>query len=152
MMSGAVAAQLAASAPAFKPAEAKPAPAAPVELPEEKPRNTIIRLPRYIVEGDRPPVLKSRDLLTPPAKVALGFKRYPGLHIGSLPFLSNAGWAREMIEEDLALERKREMSDLVSLLPTGPAQDKQVKEAVQQMVSQTKTWTDTGGSYQEQKR
>jgi hypothetical protein len=96
--------------------------------------------------------LKSRDLLTPPAKVALGFKRYPGLHIGSLPFLSNAGWAREMIEEDLALERKREMSDLVSLLPTGPAQDKQVKEAVQQMVSQTKTWTDTGGSYQEQKR
>ncbi len=82
----------------------------------ELPRNTIVRLPNYIVREERPPAFKEREILTPKGRLALAFKRYPGLHFGSLPFFSNAGVALAMLEEDHRLERKAEMAELASLL------------------------------------
>ncbi len=157
LMSDEISARLAAVAPKFQPPTPKPAPAAsesnPPE-PEDRPKNTIIRLPRYIVEGERPPTFKQRELLTPKAKLELAYKQHPGLRVGSLPFFSNDGIAREMIAEDEALERRRELAELTSLLaPSGDQEkDKQVREQVQQAMSQTKSWIDSGGPYQAQKR
>lgn len=157
LMSDEISARLASVAPKFQPPTPTPAPPAaqptPPE-PEDRPKNTIIRLPRYIVEGERPPTFKQRELLTPKAKLELAYKRHPGLRFGSLPFLSNDGIAREMIAEEEALERRRELAELTSLLaPTGDHEkDKQVREQVQETMSQTKSWIDTGGPYQAQKR
>jgi hypothetical protein len=72
-------------APPPKPAPKKPA--ADVETEDEagpdgaplspdQPKNKIIRLPRYIVEGDRPPVFRERDLYTKQALAAIAMRRY----------------------------------------------------------------------------
>ena len=125
-VSPAIAAHLAEKMPKFTPpapAEASPlltdAKAAPpgADLREtDRPRNTIISLPNYVVLEEKPPAFKERNLLTPTGRLALGFKRYPGLRFGSLPFFSNDGWALAMLEEDHRLERKAEMEDLVTLV------------------------------------
>lgn len=113
-------AKIGAGMPKFsppKPAEAAAPAAAPVAEAKEadKPRNTIIRLPRHVVQDRRDPVIKDREILTPKGKLELALKRYPGLRFGSLPFLSNNGIAMLLLEEDLRLERKTEMEDLVEL-------------------------------------
>src|SRR6266545_2937329 len=79
------AAHLAAAAPKFQPAPAKPAESTepPPDLREiDKPRNAIIRLPRYLVEEDKPTVLKERTVMTPQARLDLALKKHPGLRFG----------------------------------------------------------------------
>jgi hypothetical protein len=132
-----VAEKLAVSAPRYTPPPAAPAAAKSTEFTPElapdlretdKPRNGIIRLPDFVVLEDRPVKIKERDMLTPMAKVKLGYLRHPGLKFGNfLSFLgfNNDGIAAMLVEQELALERKREFYDLVSLLP--PAQAKQAK-------------------------
>lgn len=54
-----------------------PEPVAPPPEPEEdKPRNEIIRLPRYVVEGDRPPVFNERALYSKEQLEKLAAQRY----------------------------------------------------------------------------
>ena len=79
------------------------------------------------MQDEKPPVFKERHLLTPKGRLALGFKRYPGLRFGSLPFFSNDGWALAMLEEDHRLERQAEMADLVTLV-TAPADRAKAKD------------------------
>jgi hypothetical protein len=127
-----VAAQLSAVGPKFDPAVAAAA-AKPIEpgtdLREiDKPRNTIIRLPNFEVQEEKLVTLKPRELLTPPERLRAALKKHPGLHFGSLPFLSNNGIALAMQAEEERLERMKEMDDLLSLLPV--AQQKRVKPMV----------------------
>ena len=69
------------------PKQAPKKPAADVETEDEagpdgaplspdQPKNKIIRLPRYIVEGDRPPVFRERDIYTKQALAAIAMRRY----------------------------------------------------------------------------
>ena len=133
-MSPAIAAHLAAQLPKFappKPTEAATSPAAPADAPETaRPRNTIFRLPNYVVQEEKPPAFKERHLLTPTGRLALGLNRYPGLRFGSLPIFSNDGWALAMLEEDHRLERKAEMEDFVTLVSL-PADRAKAKAEVQ---------------------
>lgn len=101
--------------------------AAPTEV--DRPRNTIIRLPEYIVHEAKPPRFKEREILTPRGHLALALKRYPGVRFGSLPFLSNDGWALYFYEADLRKERQAEMNDLVGLL-NDPADRAKAKGAL----------------------
>ncbi len=129
-MSPAIAAHLAAQLPKFappKPAEPAASPAAPDPA---RPRNTIFRLPNYVVQEEKPPAFKERHLLTPTGRLSLGLKRYPGLRFGSLPIFRNDGWALAMLEEDDRLERKAEMEDLVTLVSL-PAERAKAKAEVQ---------------------
>lgn len=74
----------------------------------------ILRLPRYEVYDRKLPALKERDLLTTKGRIALGFRRYPGLRITNF-FGLNRGIANALIEEEFARERQREMADLLAL-------------------------------------
>ncbi|MCX6954047.1 MAG: hypothetical protein NTV51_18005 [Verrucomicrobia bacterium] len=153
-ISPAIAARLAEKMPKFtppkSPAESASSPASPVliarktapELPDlrelDRPRNTIIRLPDYVVREEKPEAFKERHLLTPSGRLQLGYKRYPGLHFGSLPFsfLSNDGWALLMLEEDYRLERKAEMESLLTVL-TSPSDHAKAKTEVQKAFMRT---------------
>ena len=112
------AAKINATLPKFSPVKTPESEAA-VELPDlreiDKPRNGIIRLPKYMVPGRRAPAFKEYDLLTPEGKLELAYQRNPGLRFGSLPFLTNNGAALFMAWEELRLERMAEMNDLVGL-------------------------------------
>lgn len=143
-MSPATAALLSERMPKFTPiAVVSTTPASPLltitkapELPDlrevDRPRNTIFRLQQYVVQEEKPltSTLKERELLTPSGRLQLGLKRYPGLRLGSLPFLSNDGWALAMLEEDFRLERKAEMEQLTTVL-TSPTDHAKAKDEVQ---------------------
>jgi hypothetical protein len=132
VVSPTMSAQLSALAPKFDPAVAAAAgkqlePG--VDLRElDKPRNTILRLPDFEVNEEKIPSMRPSEMLTQPERLRLALKKYPGLHVGSLPFFSNNGVAMMMQAEDERLERMKEMSDLLSLLPA--AQQKQVRPMV----------------------
>ncbi len=137
-ISAATAAHLSATAPKFTPpttATTTGAPAAAARL-EDKPKNGIVRLPDYIINEPKAPAFKPRELLTGYGRLQLGLKRYPGLRFGSLPFLSNNGWAFAMLEEDFRLERKAEMEELSGLITSPPARAK-AKDETQQTFMRT---------------
>ena len=110
------------------PKEAPKKPAADVETEDEagpdgaplspdQPKNKIIRLPRYIVEGDRPPVFRERDIYTKQALAAIAMRRYlsgldrSALNRYTLPLFgtSQEKRAMAMYEEDARLQN---ISDL----------------------------------------
>jgi len=131
------AAKLNASAPKFvaTPPTNESAVAAPdesKELENVKPRNTIIRLPEYVVRDPKVPSIKEREVLTPSARLALARKRNPGIRIGNLFGLNN-GVALGMLAEEERLERKREFEDLASLTQlSDPANHPRIKRQVEQ--------------------
>jgi hypothetical protein len=114
------AAKLAAAAPKFVPPADTPAPVgaaetSPVARDSLKPRNQIIRLPRYIVEEPKLHIPKSElQVLTPKGRIEYAFERRPGLRFGPFAFL-NRRIALEMLEDDLMAQRRREEADLWSL-------------------------------------
>jgi hypothetical protein len=120
-MSSDTAAKLSAASPKFVspvtvvPGTAEATETSPVARESDKPRNQIIRLPRYIVEEQKLHVPKEElDVLTPKGRVDYAFKRRPGLKIVPLGWM-NAGVALEMLEDDLRTQRRREEADLWSL-------------------------------------
>jgi hypothetical protein len=83
-------------------------------LAPDQPRNKIIRLPRYVVEGDRPPVFRERDIYTKQALAAIAMRRYLSTFDRSFLnryniFGSKEGRAMAMYEEDARLQN---ISDL----------------------------------------
>lgn len=127
----AAAARLAAVAPKYDPAApVRPAEPAPDLRETDKPRNTIIRLPRYVVEEEKPLVLPKRQLPTPRARLEIALKKFPGLRLGSFWIFRNDGVALAMLAEEERLERMKEMNELVTLLPA--AEQKRVKPMVDQ--------------------
>jgi hypothetical protein len=102
--------------PPPKPAEAD------VDLREiDKPRNGIIRLPKYVVEGQRPPIFNDRNLYSKEMLRRLAYQRYMSSFskdfLNRYHFLGNGDIAYAMMQYE-AEERKRnmaEMDDKVSL-------------------------------------
>lgn len=72
-----------------------------------------VQLKPYIVREDRVPEFKQRDMLTDKGKIALARQRYPGL-----AFTSDAA-ALSWMQEQFALERRKEAADLKGLLEIG---------------------------------
>lgn len=148
LVSSGVAALLRTAAPKFEPAAATPPPGAdaPAAAPAEpdRSRNTIIRLPDYLVQEDRIRVPGHRDVLTASGELQLARRRYAGLNFGPLAKL-NDGWALAMLEEDYLLERWNEMHDLLSLLP---ARDRipAANEANKTLHFRPGDWVRTGGT------
>ena len=113
VMSDDLAATLAVGMPKYTPptpVEKKPV-KEPVDTREaDKPKNSIIRLPDYVVREARPPVFREKDLATPGGKTDLGMKRYAGLNFGPL-----ASWNRPialaMYQEQERLDNMSELAD-----------------------------------------
>lgn len=115
-----LAATLAAGLPKYDQIQPPPEPTPEEELVDmrdiDKPQNTIIRLPKYVVEGQRPPVFRERDLYTERGLGALAASRYLSqfdrgiLNRFILPFIGMSPEARAMImyEDD---ERLRHMAE-----------------------------------------
>jgi hypothetical protein len=119
-ISGEAAAALAAAAPKFTPAPPPPPPkpeAEQVDLREiDKPKNTIVRLPKYIVQEKKPAVLRERDVHTEKGLTDIAMRRYisdadRALNRWTLPLFGTSKESRAlaMYAED---ERLRNMSDL----------------------------------------
>jgi hypothetical protein len=70
-----VAANLARAMPKYNP-PAPPKPKVEEETEAEQPRNQIIRLPKVVVEGQRPPVFTEREIHTKEGLEALAVARY----------------------------------------------------------------------------
>ena len=108
------AARLSANLPKFSPAQS-PSPAVPRESADsthpDQLRDAIIQLPRYEVRDRKLPVFRERELLTAKGRVALAYERHPGLRVGPLSSL-NAKWGLAMLEEEQALERAAELTEL----------------------------------------
>lgn len=104
-----VADALAASMPKFNPPP-KPKPEEENEDLREtdKPRNNIIRLPKYVVQEKKPEVFRERDLHTTDELASLAMQRYAGLSYVPLAGM-NRGIALLMYQED---ERKKNIADL----------------------------------------
>jgi hypothetical protein len=118
-ISAGVAEKLAAVAPKYV-ASPAPQPASettPDAREADKPRNGIVRLPSYIVQEEKLPAMKERDMLTPHGRLDLAYKRHPGLRVGSFGIFNNNVWADALLEEELGIERQKEMYSLMSLLP-----------------------------------
>lgn len=85
----------------------------------DQPKNKIIRLPKYVVEADRPPIFKEREILTKQALAELAVRRYLSrfdskvLNRFTLPIIgiSPEQRALAMYAEDVRLENISELKD-----------------------------------------
>lgn len=131
------AAKLSAIAPKYAAPPAKsdstviaPGPSKETEI--VKPRNTIIRLPEYVVRDPKVRPIKEREVLAPDGRLELARKRHPGVRVGNFFGLNN-GVALAMLAEEERLERKREFENLAELTRyTDPAAHAKVKHEVEQ--------------------
>jgi hypothetical protein len=73
-----------------------------------------VQLKPYVVQEDRLPEFKERELLTPKGKLELARRRYPGV-VGPL----SDATAIQLLEDDFARERRQEAADLKGLLEIG---------------------------------
>ena len=109
-VSAGVAAALSAGAPRYSPPTPAPSPTPEVV---DKPKNGIVRLPKYVVNESRPPVFRDRDLYTGDALLDLTMRRHAGLFFGNILGLNaenkpgSPGY--QMMVDD---ERKDNMDDL----------------------------------------
>lgn len=112
VMSNAVAASLADYMPKYqpppKPVEPKPEDEAADLRETNKPKNRIIRLPKYTVTEPKPPVFSERELHSKEELNRLAMQRNFGLHIGNIGGM-NQPTALFMYEEQ---ERLNNMSNL----------------------------------------
>lgn len=140
-----VAAQLAARMPKYTP----PPPKAPepdedegVDLRDiDKPRNEIIRLPKYVVREPRPPVLSERAIHTKSGLADLAMRRYvtegyKALNSFTIPLFGSSAESYAMMryEED---ERLRNMKDLTETARMVTATDKAAGLYVKRQVQDT---------------
>ncbi len=100
----------------------------------------------FVVEEEKLPRMKDREMLTPAGRLAEARRRQPGLNLGSIPLL-NDGVALEMLERDFARERQQEEKDLRGLLkieardvPAG------VKKQIDAGAAQRPGWIDERGT------
>lgn len=132
------AAKFTAAVPKFvpKPVPETAAAPAPEPLPDlretDKPKNTIIRLPPYMVSEKKVVKVPTElEVQSPSMRRDVALRRYPGLKIGNF-FGLNERWAYAMMAEEERLVKKREYEDMVSLTRFGdPAEHKEVKQQVE---------------------
>ena len=112
-MSNEVAATLAAGMPKYhppKPVEPKPEEDEPDLRETDKPRNAIIRLPKYVVTEPKPPVFRERDLHTKSEMADFGLQRHAGLKFGNLGG-ANQPIALLMYQEQERLDNMADLKD-----------------------------------------
>lgn len=106
-----LASALSASMPKYNPPPPPRTEDEDVDLREvDKPRNTIIRLPKYTVTGPRPPVFRERDIYNRSNRTNLSLARNPGLNLGNVLGL-NRPIAMAMYAEQERLNNMAEMDD-----------------------------------------
>ena len=136
-VSSQMAAQLMAVAPKYDPAPVvKPTEAAPDLRSADESRNTIVRLPNFIVREEKHAAPTEREMLTPKGRLELALKKHPGVLHTSLPIfslLNSEGIALVMLAEEERLERKREFEDMANLTRfSDPAAAEKTKREVEQ--------------------
>ncbi len=77
-----------------------------------------LQLDPFIVQEEKFPEFKQRDMLTPEGRLALAHELNPGLKLGRLP-LRNNDVALGMLEEEFAQQRRNELVELKSVLSSG---------------------------------
>jgi hypothetical protein len=145
-----IAAALADGMPKFSPPTPTPVPVAETqeERDADKPRNSIPRLPAYVVRESRPPMFRTRDLLTPSGLVAFSLKNHPGLKFGNI-FGLNDEVARSMYYDDERLTNMADMADTAHAMALGGdrAEAQYILQATQDTYMRTPdtTWGGPGG-------
>jgi hypothetical protein len=130
-ISGDVAAALAAASPKYTPPAPKPEPTPIEEQPDlreiDKPKNSIVRLPKYIVQEPKPPVFTERSIHTEKGLTDIAMRRYisdadRALNRFTLPLFGTSKEARAlaMYAED---ERLRNMAELEDAAITASKSD-----------------------------
>lgn len=139
-----VAAALSAAAPKFAPPAPKPPPKPEEELVDlrdvDKPKNEIIRLPKYLVRERKPAVLTERAVVTPKGLTEFAMKRYLTetdrvLNRFRIPFLTQTNEARAlaMLAEDDRLENMASLKDAATAASmSDAAQGTYILKAAQQ--------------------
>ncbi len=126
-ISGDVAASLAAAMPKYSPPKPAPPPTPVEQQPDlretDKPRNTIVRLPDYVVREAKPPVFRERDINTQQGLVNLARNRYvsetfKALNFSNVPFLSSLtdAYAMARYAEDERLKTIAELNEAADLV------------------------------------
>jgi len=117
VVSASLAAALADTMPAYNPPEPEPEKTAE-EIAEYERKNNIIRLPRVVVEGERPPIFTEREVNTDEGLAEIAVERYfdgaaRALNTVAIPILgqSNEALAMAMWEEDERLRQMRDFND-----------------------------------------
>lgn len=122
-----VAAQLSANTPKYAPPAPAPKPTPDGELPDmreiDKPRNTIIRLPSYIVREPKPPVLSERAVHTDKGLADIAVRRFisefdRALNRLSLPLFGSSVESRAMLmyDEEERLANMRDLNESVRMI------------------------------------
>lgn len=131
-ISAEAAAALAATAPKYSPPPKPPEKKPDEELPDlreiDKPKNTIIRLPKFVVQEPKPPVFRERDIYTSKGLAEIAMKRYLTetdrvLNRFRLPFLTmtNEERALMMYAEDERLKNMGDFADRANMIQQSDA-------------------------------
>ncbi len=152
-VSPATAAHLAITAPKYiapASATAKAAASAPDLRETDRPRNTIIRLPNYVVRQSKEVIYKEDQFITPEGKLRRTYARHRGLHAGSFWLFKNDPAAHQIQGDDERVERRAELSDLLGLLQVGadPAVERSLRTQVQSTFMNSADWLSLDGSFQ----
>ena len=144
------AAQLAASRPKFTPT---PPPTPEEDLPDlreiDKPKNTIVRLPKFVVQEPKPPIFRERDIYTKQGLANLAMRRYftetdRAMNRFTLPLFgfSSSDRALAMYYEDERLKNMADVADNTNMvMKSDPAAGEKMKSVAQQTFIR---WTEFG--------
>ena len=162
-----VAAALSASMPKYTPPPPKPPPVAEEDLPDlreiDKPKNTIVRLPKYVVREAKPPIFRERDLNTKQGLAQIAMRRYfteadralnrftiPVFHpLSLLGGTSNEDRALAMYAEDERLKNMAELADQTNMvMKADPSAGAKFKSQTQNTFLR---WSDMGRSSSDSK-
>jgi hypothetical protein len=75
----------------------------------------VVMLDPFVVNEDKEPNLKERQLLTPKEKLALALRNNPGLKLGPVP-LGNNAVALDLLEDEFERQRRGELVELGGVL------------------------------------
>ena len=131
--------------PEYAPAPPKPAPTPETEQVDmreiDKPRNSIVRLPKYIVQEQKPPVFTERAITTDKGLADIAVRRYisevdRALNRFTLPLFGTSTEARALAMYAEA-ERLRNMGDLADTANTVSKSDPAAGEYVRRESQKT---------------
>jgi hypothetical protein len=143
---------LSASMPQYAPPPPAPPPKPEVteDSPDlrdvDKPKNRIIRLPKYTVHAEKPPIFREQDIYSADGIARLALLRYGGLSVVPLSDM-NAGVATEMYRENQRLNNMSMLEDTAASMQSGGDKDeaKMIREASQSTYQQSLDWGATAG-------
>jgi hypothetical protein len=126
-ISSEVAASLAAAMPKYNPPKPAPPPKPVEEQPDlrevDKPKNTIIRLPNYVVREAKPPVFRERDINTKAGMANIAMKKYGteasrALNRFTIPLFGQSQEDRALAQyaEDERLKTITELNDAADMV------------------------------------